>query len=60
MRIIKQGVAPTERVYCGTCRNCETEIEFKQHEAKTNFDQRDGNYLSIKCPTCGETIWTNV
>ncbi len=56
MKIIKQGSLPGDRPFRGTCRNCQTEIEFLQKEAIYHFDQRDGDYLSIGCPTCSTSI----
>ncbi|AXV15107.1 hypothetical protein CYG48_04960 [Neorhizobium sp. SOG26] len=56
MKIIKQGKHPGEKVYRGTCRTCSTEIEFERHEARYQVDQRDGDFLQIACPTCGEDI----
>lgn len=52
MRIIKQGNLPEDRPYQTVCRNCNTEFEFLQKEAELVFDQRDGNFLKIKCPVC--------
>lgn len=56
MRIIKQGIPPSERLYVRTCYTCKTEFEFKQSEAKLEMDVRDGNYLRINCPVCGNMI----
>ena len=56
VKVIKQGQKPESRVYRGSCRTCHTEIEFERHEAKYNVDQRDGDYLSIRCPTCSSDI----
>jgi len=56
VKVIKQGQKPESRVYRGACRTCHTEIEFERHEAKYNVDQRDGDYLSIRCPTCSSDI----
>jgi len=54
MRIIKEGQKPEDKLYTLTCRKCKCEFEFKQIEAKINYDQRDGNFLSIRCPCCNE------
>lgn len=56
MKIIQQGKNPNEKVYRATCRNCSTEIEFERHEANYHHDQRDGDYLSVPCPTCRRDI----
>ena len=56
MEILHRGIAPSERTHEATCSTCQTKIRFQQHEAKYNSDQRDGDYLSIKCPVCGHNI----
>lgn len=56
MKILKQGTPPEKRVFTATCNYCKTEIEFEQGEAKRVNDQRDGDFLSIPCPTCGHQI----
>jgi uncharacterized protein with PIN domain len=57
MRIIKQGKLPEEKEYECTCRYCKTEFAFRQGEAETVYDQRDGNSLKILCPTCKRECW---
>lgn len=57
MKIIKQGQKPEDKVYRGTCRRCHTEIEFSQAEATYVPDQREGDYLTIHCPTCSGQIY---
>lgn len=59
MKIIKQGIVPEEVVYRTTCSKCDTEFEFAQREAKLTSDQRDGDFVSIPCPTCGQTCTTD-
>lgn len=53
MKIIRRGQKPEQRTHQHTCRECSTVFEFEQHEAKLVFDQRDGDFLQIKCPVCG-------
>jgi len=60
MIIIKRGTIPAERIYEATCRVCNTEVSFLQKEAKINYDQRDGNYLTIKCPVCESVIFKDL
>ena len=59
MRIIKKGKLPEERLFKVVCRNCSTEFEFTQGEAKMNYPDRpgEGNSLSIECPVCNHTVW---
>lgn len=57
MKIIKQGIKPSERIHNGQCNNCGTKVECKEHEAKYQSDWRDGGYYIVKCPTCGYMIY---
>lgn len=59
MNIIKQGVLPQEKVHQVTCRTCSTVFEFSKAEAQLVFDQRDGNYLKVNCPLCGNSCTTS-
>ena len=61
MKIVKQGKVD-DNIYRGTCRNCGTEIEFDKNEAKYVSDQRDGDFLTMRCPTyrCGMDINVSV
>lgn len=56
MKVLKQGLKPTERWYKGTCYSCGTEVEFQRKEAELVSDQRDGDYVKVKCPTCNGSI----
>lgn len=56
MEIIKRGKHPDEQKYDGTCRNCKTEVRFKKSEAEYVSDQRDGDFLRVRCPLCSEYI----
>lgn len=56
MKIIKQGIDPKTLVYKGSCNNCSTEVEFDRSEGKVTYDQRDGDYISVECPTCKHKI----
>lgn len=60
VEIIKRGVPRGEVVHDITCRFCKSELRFKEHEAKIHYDQRDGDYLSITCPVCQNTITKGV
>jgi DNA-directed RNA polymerase subunit RPC12/RpoP len=52
MKTIKQGKLPEEKEHVATCRKCGTEFSFLEKEGQMIFDQRDGNYITIKCPYC--------
>lgn len=56
MRIIKQGIDPKTLVFTGSCNNCHTIVEFGRDEGKVTHDQRDGDFISVACPTCGHRI----
>ncbi len=58
MHIIKRGTPPQEREYEATCRNCRTEVRFQQSEGTVTYDQRDGDFVTVKCPVCGQPIHT--
>ena len=60
MKIIKHGTAPGDNKHRATCHNCGTVIEFMQSEAERVFDQRDGDYLRIKCPVCPRDITKSI
>jgi len=60
MRIIKRGIPPEEREYQVTCHSCRTEFLFERKEATFHGDQRDGDYLEIKCPVCKKSVTTDV
>lgn len=56
MKIIKKGKRPEDKKHRGTCHNCKTVVEFSQSEGVVTYDQRDGNFVTVKCPTCGQDI----
>jgi hypothetical protein len=56
MRIIKEGIDPLEMIYRATCTYCKTEIEFARKEANVTYDQREGDWLSVQCPLCKNSI----
>lgn len=56
MKILSYGKPPEERVHRLTCTNCYTVIEIKEGEGKVTHSQKDGSYISYKCPVCEKTI----
>jgi len=52
--ITKQGTPPSKRPYNGTCGYCKTQYKCLQEDGDVIFDQRDGDFLRIKCPSCGK------
>jgi DNA-directed RNA polymerase subunit RPC12/RpoP len=60
MEIISMGKDPQKVKYVGTCRTCGTRVKFERREAEYHSDQRDGDYLSVKCPECQSEIYASV
>ena len=56
MKIIKEGKRSENVTYRGSCIRCKTEVEFDRHEATKHSDPRDGDYLNVDCPVCGNEI----
>lgn len=54
MRVIRKGIPPEEMEHSIKCRKCTTVFAFLRREARRVEDQRDGDYLEIACPVCGE------
>jgi hypothetical protein len=55
LKITKRGRLP-DRTLAGTCRNCRTEIECLPEDCEHTSDQRDGDFYTVKCPTCLQPI----
>ena len=60
MEILKEGKNPSDKKYEGECHTCETLVSFKRSEAKYTPDQRDGDFLTVECPVCGDKIHTSI
>jgi hypothetical protein len=58
MKIIHQGQRPDEQTHQGTCLHCRTVVEFQRGEAEFVGSQREGDSLTVNCPTCHSKIWT--
>lgn len=56
MRIIKPGIIDGDKIEQATCTKCKCEFEFARNEAELIYDQRDGDYRVIGCPTCGKEV----
>ena len=59
MKIIKKGVIPSD-AYKMECRYCKAVFEFTKSETNVVFDQRDGNFMKLKCPCCSKDLTCNV
>lgn len=60
MKIIKRGKVPGKREHTGTCHNCGTVVRFRQEEGKVTHDQRDGDFVTVTCPVCGNQIHSDL
>lgn len=57
IEILKRGVLK-RKFFLGTCRSCTTQVRFLEEDALTTCsDQRDGEYATVECPVCEETIF---
>lgn len=56
MEILERGKLPSEKVYVCTCNSCESKVRFTEGEANYQPDQRDGDYVWVKCPVCSSII----
>jgi DNA-directed RNA polymerase subunit RPC12/RpoP len=59
MKILKRGTPQAERVYQASCGSCGTKVEFKHSEGTVTYDQRDGDFIEVKCPVCRSRIITS-
>ena len=60
MKILQRGTPPAEAVHTGICHTCNTEVEFARSEGKITYDQRDGDFVTVKCPVCGASIHSQI
>lgn len=58
MKILKPGKKPEEALYRVDCKNCGCLFEFNDSEAKFVPDNRNGDFLTIECPTCRMLVTT--
>ena len=56
MKIIKRGCLPGEKTMRATCNHCHTIFEFKEKEAKLEFDRNEGFYR-VQCPVCANAVF---
>ena len=47
-----------QTVYETTCTNCESVLEFEEHEAKCSTN-RNELYFEVKCPVCDKTTYAD-
>lgn len=58
MEILKRGKLPEDKTYEARCNHCKTEIRFQQREGHITHDQRDGDFITVNCPVCGNKVHT--
>ena len=59
MEILKRGsVFP--KTADVTCRNCKSILRINEDDGAKHFDQRDGDFLTVKCPVCQAIITTSL
>ena len=54
-RIIKKG-KKKQKVFRGTCRDCESIIEEDANKLHIIYD-RDGPMAKLTCPVCNKSMW---
>jgi RNase P subunit RPR2 len=57
MKIIERGTLPSEREWKAMCTNCRTRFECLESEGHVESDQREGTYLRVVCPVCGNSCY---
>jgi hypothetical protein len=58
IEVVIRGKPPAERSYTVTCR-CKSVLKFLRRDAKFTSDQREGDFLTISCPVCAESVHVN-
>lgn len=54
VKIMREGMLPSQREWVGTCSKCRTAVEYLQEDATEHGDdQRDGIWTKLKCPLDG-------
>lgn len=56
MNIIKEGIKPKDRKYQLTCQTCATVFNIFEYEGTKSHDQREGDFISCKCPICDQIV----
>jgi RNase P subunit RPR2 len=56
IKVIRRGHLPQNDQFDATCRKCHSEIQFLRSDGRFTSDQRDGDFLTVDCPVCGDPI----
>lgn len=60
IEVVERGEMPEDRPYEATCNNCRSKLRFLRGDAKFTPDQRDGDFLTVTCPVCKQSVHTGV
>ena len=58
MRVVKKAPGPTSKEL--DCDGCGATLEVEAADLTREFDHRDGNAVTFRCPECGRTNWVSV
>lgn len=59
IEIISRGHLPENDQFEATCHKCKSSLRFLRSDGKLSFDQRDGDFLTVSCPVCGDSVHVN-
>lgn len=60
IEVTRQGKKPGDRVCVGTCNNCGTQVKHLVSDGISKSCQREGDWVEVRCPTCGQTIFSGI
>lgn len=56
VEVLERGTPPGSRTRVTRCQTCRSKLRFKEADARLVPDQRDGDYLTFKCPVCHHDV----
>ena len=56
IEVIRRGHLPENDQFEAECYRCKTGVRFLRSDAQFTSDQRDGDFVTVKCPACGDSI----
>jgi endogenous inhibitor of DNA gyrase (YacG/DUF329 family) len=60
MEILHRGTPKSDIIHNGECPKCKTVVKFSRHEGKVIYSQRDGDFVTVDCPVCGDKIYSDI
>ncbi len=55
--IVTKRRTPLENyIFDATCVRCKSELQFQRRDGEVTSDQRDGDFVTVKCPVCGTPV----